>query len=121
MQYDLSTQEAAFIDRMRLTPDQRNIQALTAAENARQRMVARMTPEQRAAYEAARTAHQAEQARVAGLTPDQRAAEQLVAQRVQVEADLAKPEIAAVVAVLVDGKVPVDVKPGPLPLPVKEV
>jgi len=118
MQYDLTPAEAKAINRMRMTPDQRHILQLTEAETARQAMVARMTPAKREAYEAQRVEQQAEQARVAKLSQEQRRAEQLTREKTRVDAELATPEIAAVVEKLVDGKVDVaDIKPSP----VKEV
>jgi len=123
---ELTDQELAFVNRFRMTPDQRNIAALTAVENNRQARLAAMTPENRAVAEQEHLDQLAEQARVATLTREQREAERLVKRQAsfvteaaQVEADLKKPEIAAVVAVLVDGKITPDVKPLPV-VPVKE-
>jgi len=121
IQHDLTPAEAKAINRMRMTPDQRHILQLTEAESARQAMVARMTPAKREAYESQRVEQQAEQARVAKLSQEQRRAEQLTREKARVEAELATPEIAAVVDKLVDGKVSekdiIDIKPSP----VKEV
>ena len=123
---ELTDQELAFVNRFRMTPDQRNIAALTAVENNRQARLAAMTPENRAVAEQEHLDQLAEQARVATLTREQREAERLVKRQAslvteaaQVEADLKKPEIDAVVAVLVDGKITPDVKPLPV-VPVKE-
>ena len=80
MQYDLTSAEETALLRSRMSPDQRNIDALTRAEAARVAMVDGMKPAQREAYEAQRAEQQIEQARVAKLSADQRKAEQLVRQ-----------------------------------------
>jgi hypothetical protein len=103
MQYELNTNEAKVIDRMRMTADQRAIAVLTEAEEMRQATLATMTPENRAATEKLWADNIAEQSRVLNLPQIERECEMLLkrqaallAETAKVEANLAKPEIIAV-------------------------
>jgi hypothetical protein len=106
---NLSDAEAQLIARRRLTPDQRTIAVLTAVEAARQARLAAMTPDARAAAEKSRTeklaAEAAERFRLAAMPEDARDAEMLLRRRERLTADLeavqaalADPQTAALVA-----------------------
>jgi hypothetical protein len=96
---ELTPGEAEIIRVARLSPAEREAERQARADALVAKVRARMTPAAAAAFDAERD-------RRAKLTEAERRAESLVARKARIEADLAKPDIAAIVAAMQDGKVP---------------
>jgi hypothetical protein len=102
---ELTDSEAAAINRLRLSPADRMALDLANAEKSRQEHLSKMTPEARAAVEKAAADRAAEKARLDSLPEAERKAELLLKRKArleeeaaQIDADLAKPEIASAVS-----------------------
>lgn len=95
---ELSDSEVEFILRMRKPLAERLADARARAKAAKQKMIDSLKPDAKAAY-------LAEQERRAKLTATERQAEMLLAQKAHAERELAKPDVAAIVDAMVDGKV----------------
>lgn len=94
---ELTSGEAELIRVARLTPAQRAAERQARADAILAKARERMKADDLAAFDA-------ERERVAKLSPTERRAEALVSQKALIEKELTKPEIAAVVSTMSDGK-----------------